>query len=122
MNLVIPPSATASYTTSAEDNPDWGLASVWFSIITARGRLFSQNSLAFLVCLLPFNGQISVLGSFGSSTKAVVAVGSEDVPPSLTEGVEINRLNKEYDKLVEAPYTTTPKIIKTKTLCRLVKV
>src|SRR5580765_749112 len=32
----MPPSASASYTTSALVSPVWGRASAWFSIITAR--------------------------------------------------------------------------------------
>src|SRR5216683_8017562 len=36
MKRVIPPSASASYTTSALVSPDWGRASAWFSIMIAR--------------------------------------------------------------------------------------
>src|SRR3989338_9664255 len=47
--------------------------------MTASGLLFSQDSLAFLVCILPFKGQLSVFGSLGSSVKALDGVGMTEV-------------------------------------------
>ena len=54
---------------------EFKVGSGWFSIITANGRRASQEALASLVCILPFNGQASVFGALGSSVKDLVALG-----------------------------------------------
>src|SRR3989344_5238031 len=68
--------------------------------MTASGLLFSQDSLAFLVCILPFKGQLSVFGSLGSSVKALDGVGMTEVlslpgcPPRKLLKTEADRQKK----------------------------
>src|SRR3989344_872974 len=86
---------------SARESPSGGLASTWFSIITASGLLFCHSSSRFLVKRAPFNGQGRSL--LPSSYPEVTSVR---FPKGVTmfRGLFKTELNIMYESPADAKY------------------
>src|SRR5579872_5616496 len=108
-NLVIPPSASASYTISAFDKPDCGLASVLFSIMIPKGACCFHHASCWVEYKTPLRGHGCVLGSVGSNCNAPLANFCGGV---ITIAFLGNRLEKiKY----ETPRDTTKRITRRNT-------